>query len=216
MGETLELTCAARAPHVRVNDMSRKDYIKSITEVVMAVFGLSHTRNSKVGNEFIRGVSGVERKRVSISEMMLAESPTACWDNSTRGLDAATALEFAKALQISSRVAGISHTVAIYQASQAIYEVFNKVSALDDGRQIFFGSTKIAKRFFEEMGWYSSPRQTTADFLTSVTNPRGRKAREGYEKKVPRTAEEFQRYWKQSPEFASLREGMHRSQSEVL
>lgn len=34
----------------------------------MAVFGLSHTINTKVGNDFIRGVSGGERKRVSIAE----------------------------------------------------------------------------------------------------------------------------------------------------
>jgi ABC-type multidrug transport system ATPase subunit len=37
-------------------------------DVIMAVFGLSHTLNTKVGNDFIRGVSGGERKRVSIAE----------------------------------------------------------------------------------------------------------------------------------------------------
>lgn len=47
----------------------------------MAVCGLSHTYNTKVGNDFIRGVSGGERKRVSIAEMMLARSPLAAWDN---------------------------------------------------------------------------------------------------------------------------------------
>jgi ABC-type multidrug transport system ATPase subunit len=47
----------------------------------MAVCGLSHTYNTKVGNDFIRGVSGGERKRVSIAEMMLAGSPLGAWDN---------------------------------------------------------------------------------------------------------------------------------------
>ena len=47
----------------------------------MAVFGLSHTYNTKVGNDFIRGVSGGERKRVSIAEMMVAGSPICAWDN---------------------------------------------------------------------------------------------------------------------------------------
>jgi ATP-binding cassette subfamily G (WHITE) protein 2 (PDR) len=37
-------------------------------DVIMAVFGLNHTLNTKVGNDFIRGVSGGERKRVSIAE----------------------------------------------------------------------------------------------------------------------------------------------------
>ena len=37
-------------------------------DVIMAVFGLGHTVNTKVGNDFVRGVSGGERKRVSIAE----------------------------------------------------------------------------------------------------------------------------------------------------
>jgi ATP-binding cassette subfamily G (WHITE) protein 2 (PDR) len=48
---------------------------------MMAVFGLSHTYNTKVGNDYVRGVSGGERKRVSIAEMALAGSPLAAWDN---------------------------------------------------------------------------------------------------------------------------------------
>lgn len=70
--------------------MSRAEFCKFFSQVVMAVVGLSHTYNTKVGNDFIRGVSGGERKRVSIAEMMLAGSPYACWDNSTRGLDSGT------------------------------------------------------------------------------------------------------------------------------
>ncbi len=57
-----------------------------MTQVVMTVFGLSHTRNTIVGNVYIRGVSGGERKSVSTAEMALAGSPMACWDNSTCGL----------------------------------------------------------------------------------------------------------------------------------
>lgn len=47
----------------------------------MAVFGLSHTNNTKVGNDFVRGVSGGERKRVSIAEMFLAGATIGAWDN---------------------------------------------------------------------------------------------------------------------------------------
>ena len=72
---------------VLAKEMTRKEFVKFVARVVMAVVGLSHTYNTKVGNDFIRGVSGGERKRVSIAEMMLAGSPFAAWDNSTRGLD---------------------------------------------------------------------------------------------------------------------------------
>lgn len=61
--------------------MPRAEYCRYIAKVVMAVFGLTHTYNTKVGDDFIRGVSGGERKRVSIAEMVLAGSPFSSWDN---------------------------------------------------------------------------------------------------------------------------------------
>ena len=204
VGETLEFAAAARTPHNRVRDVSRDTFIKHMTKVVMTVFGLSHTRNTKVGNDYIRGVSGGERKRVSIAEMALAGSPIACWDNSTRGLDAATALEFTKALRISSNVAGMTNVVAIYQASQAIFDTFDKVIVLYEGRQIFFGPIAMAKPYFEAMGWNCPPRQTTGDFLTSVTNPQERKARQGFDQIVPRTPDEFEAHWHRSQEFVAV------------
>lgn len=202
VGETLEFAAAARTPHNRVRDISRKTFIKHMSQVVMTIFGLSHTRNTKVGNDFVRGVSGGERKRVSIAEMALAGSPIACWDNATRGLDAATALEFIRALRIASNVGGMCNAVAIYQASQAIYNVFDKAIVLYEGRQIYFGPAGKAKQYFEGMGWFCPSRQTTGDFCTSVTNPLERKAREGYENRVPRTPDEFEAYWLKSDEYA--------------
>lgn len=51
----------------------------------------------------------------------LGGSPLQCWDNSTRGLDSAIALEFVKTLRLSTEMSGSSAIVAIYQASQSIY-----------------------------------------------------------------------------------------------
>lgn len=170
----------------------------------MAVFGLSHTYNTKVGNDYVRGVSGGERKRVSIAEMALTASPLAAWDNSTRGLDSATALKFVQSLRLLADLAGSAHAIAIYQASQAIYDVFDKAVVLYEGRQIYYGPANAARKYFEKQGWYCPPRQTTGDFLTSVTNPEERKPREGMESKVPRTPEDFERYWLQSSEFKAV------------
>ena len=177
-----------------------------MAQVVMTIFGLSHTYNTKVGNDFVRGVSGGERKRVSIAEMALAGSPIASWDNSTRGLDAATALEFTRSLRMSANLSGTVHLVAIYQASQAIYDEFDKAVVLYEGRQIYFGPCDEAKQYFIDMGWECPARQTTGDFLTSVTNPSERRVREGYEGKVPRTPDEFEKYWKESPQCKALKQ----------
>lgn len=204
VGETLEHAAALRTPEKRPANMSRDSIVKHVTQVVMAVYGLSHTYNTKVGNDFVRGVSGGERKRVSIAEMTLARCLLAAWDNSTRGLDSATALKFVETLRLTANLVGSAHAVAIYQASQAIYDLFDKAVVLYEGREIFFGRADHAKAYFERMGWNCPPRQTTGDFLTSITNPAERQAMEGYEQKLPRTPDEFEAYWKQSQEYADL------------
>ncbi|KAM5437048.1 GTPase-activating protein [Microsporum ferrugineum] len=214
VGQTLNFAAAARTPSNRVLGVSRKDFSTHLAQVMMSVFGLSHTKNTKVGDDYVRGVSGGERKRVSIAEIALSGAPICCWDNSTRGLDSATALEFTKALKISSQVGGITQCLAIYQASQAIYDIFDKVIVLYEGRQIYFGPTKAAKQYFEDMGWHCPPRQTTADFLTSVTNPKERIAKEGFENRTPRTAIEFERYWKQSQNNKLLLADMNHFEAE--
>lgn len=195
-----------RTPEHRPHGLSRKEFAKFQAQVVMAVLGLSHTYNTKVGNDFVRGVSGGERKRVSVAEMMLAGSPFASWDNSTRGLDSATALKFVQALRTSSDLTGGAAAVAIYQASQSVYDLFDKAAVLYEGRQIYFGPANQAKTYFERQGWYCPPRQTTGDFLTAVTNPQERKPRKGMENAVPRTPDDFERYWRESPEYKRLME----------
>lgn len=216
VGQTLEFAASVRTPSNRINNMSRKDFVQYVAKVVMAAFGLSHTYNTKVGNDFIRGVSGGERKRVSLAEMVLSGSPFSAWDNSTRGLDSATAFKFVSSLRMASNMGGRANAVAIYQASQAIYDLFDKAIVLYEGRQIYFGPAEQARGFFERQGWYCPPRQTTGDFLTSVTNPIERKAREGMENKVPRTPDEFERYWHDSPEYAALRSDIDTYENEYL
>ena len=129
--------------------------------------------------------------------------PIAAWDNSTRGLDSQTALEFVRSLRMAADISGLTSLIAIYQASQDIYDLCDKAIVLYEGRQIYFGPTDEAREYFEQMGWYCPPRQTTGDFLTSVTNPSERKPREGWDSRVPRTAEDFEKYWLASDQFKS-------------
>ncbi|KAK6461713.1 multidrug resistance protein [Scheffersomyces coipomensis] len=204
VGNTLEFAARLRTPHNRGLGVDRETYAKHMASVYMATYGLSHTRDTNVGNEFVRGVSGGERKRVSIAEVSLCGANLQCWDNATRGLDAATALEFIRALKKSATILEATPLIAIYQCSQDAYDLFDNVVVLYEGYQIFFGKADKAKEYFVNMGWDYPQRQTTADFLTSLTNPTERIPRQGFEYKVPNTAEEFEAYWRKSPEYKSL------------
>ncbi|KAG0669884.1 ATP-binding cassette transporter snq2 [Maudiozyma exigua] len=205
--QTLDFAIACKTPARRVNNISRSEYIASTRELYATIFGLRHTYQTKVGNDFVRGVSGGERKRVSIAEALAARGTVYCWDNATRGLDASTALEYSKAIRIMTNLLKSTAFVTIYQASENIYECFDKVTVIHSGRQIYYGLIHDAKKYFDKMGYECPPRQVTAEFLTAITDPNGfHQIKPGYEHKVPRTAEEFETYWLNSPEFTQLKQ----------
>ena len=89
--------------------------------------------------------------------------------SSTRGLDASTALEFVRALRIATDVARTSTIVSIYQAGESLYQHFDKVCVLYEGRMAYFGRADQARQYFVDLGFEPAHRQTTADFLVSGT-----------------------------------------------
>ncbi|KAJ5229183.1 hypothetical protein N7489_009891 [Penicillium chrysogenum] len=208
VGQTLEFAAHARAPHNRAGNQRGDQYVKSVVKAVMETFGLSHTYNTNVGNDYVLGVSGGERKRVSIAETVLSRASIVAWDNSTRGLDAATAVDFVRALRTSAKLSGSCHALAVYQASETLYNTFDQLILLYEGREIYFGSRERAVPYFETMGWKRPPQQVSADFLTAITNPGERQPQVGMEHAVPRTSLEFESYWKSSPEYAELQRSM--------
>ncbi|KUJ19331.1 ABC transporter Cdr4 [Mollisia scopiformis] len=193
--ETLGFAAATR---VLGPGKSRDLESRNLGRNVSSLFNLDSAYNTKIGNAMIRGISGGEKKRTSISEVFIGGSPFQCWDNSTRGLDSGTALNFIKLLRSSTKDLSSTAIVSIYQASERIFMNFDKVTLLYEGRQIYFGPIDSAADYFLNLGFERSSRATTADFLTSVTHPVERIIKEGYECRVPRSPDDFADVWKRS------------------
>ncbi|KAK0192729.1 pleiotropic drug resistance ABC transporter [Armillaria mellea] len=187
--QTLRFAVKTRAPQERVGH-SRAEYVDMMVEVLTTIFGLRHAKGTMVGDAAIRGVSGGEKKRVSIAEAMATRSKLNSWDNSTRGLDASTALEFGRALRISTDIDNLSTIVSIYQAGETLYQLFDKVCVIYEGRMAYFGPADQAKQYFMDLGYLPANRQTTPDFLVAVTDPNGRILNPDVPNR-PRTAAEF-------------------------
>ena len=102
-----------------------------------------------MGNEYVRGVSGGERKRVSIAETLATKSTVVCWDNSTRGLDASTALDYANSLRVMTDISNRTTFVTLYQAGEGIYRLMDKVLVIEEGRMIYQGPARDAKAYFQ-------------------------------------------------------------------
>ena len=209
-------------------------YATHTTEALMRIFGLEHARDTVVGDASLRGISGGEKKRVSLAEVMSARGKLVCWDkyvffvsrenhvfdldssSSTRGLDSSTALEFIQALRVATDTAKVTTIVSIYQAGEQLFELFDKVCLIYEGKMTYFGPAREAKRYFVDMGYEPLNRQTTTDFLVAsmfrevfsvisyphglyaATDPRERKIRPGFRGVIPRTADEMVAYFSES------------------
>ncbi|KIW65995.1 hypothetical protein PV04_08207 [Phialophora macrospora] len=172
--------------------------IPIIIDALLKMFGISHTKGTLVGNEYVRGVSGGERKRVGIAETLATKSSVVCWDNSTRGLDASTALDYAKSLRIMTDISNRTTIVTLYQAGEGIYQLMDKVLVIEEGRMIYQGPADQARQYFIDLGFHAPDRQTTADFLTSVGDPNERQFRNGMEASTPKTALELEAAFRKS------------------
>ena len=168
--QTLGFALDARTPRKRPGGMTKNDFKKEVTNTLLKMFNIQHTRQTKVGNAFMRGVSGGERKRVSIAEMLITGAVLCAWDNTTRGLDSSTALDYAKSLRIMTDIYKVTTFVSLYQASENIFKQFDKVLLIDEGKQLYFGPATCARKYMEDLGFMPKPRQTSPDFLTGCTD----------------------------------------------
>lgn len=90
--QTLMFALSLKTPGKRLPEQKKTQVNQQVLDTYLKMFNMEHTRHTLMGNEHVRGVSGGERKRVSLAEMMATRAHVASWDNSTRGLDASTAV----------------------------------------------------------------------------------------------------------------------------
>lgn len=79
VAQTIRFAAHLRAPQYRLGH-SRTDYTELVTDALMTLFGLQHVRDTLVGDAIIRGVSGGEKKRVSICEALASRACITAWD----------------------------------------------------------------------------------------------------------------------------------------
>ncbi|KAJ6262582.1 ABC multidrug transporter atrF [Drechslerella dactyloides] len=199
--QTLRFALKMKTPKTRIPGLSKDSFVETLLDLFLSMFGMKHTLKTNVGNAWVRGVSGGERKRVSIMEAMASRATINAYDNSTRGLDSSTAIDYIRSLRILTTLTESTTIVTLYQAGESIYKEFDKVCLIDSGREIYFGPASEARAYFEDLGYEPQPRSTTADFLTSITNSTERLVRKDMEGQVPITPQELEAAFRKSKYF---------------
>ena len=102
-------------------------------------------------------------------------------------------------------VLGLASIVTLYQAGNGIYDLFDKVLVLDEGKQVYYGPLKKAKPFMESLGFICQHGANIGDFLTGLTVPTERQIRPDYHSRFPRTAEALRVEYEKSPIYERMR-----------
>ncbi|KAJ5589564.1 hypothetical protein N7537_012242 [Penicillium hordei] len=212
--DTMDFAMRVRKPSENPEPVTQ--FSERMSDSILASLGLSHTKDTIVGDAFIRGVSGGEKRRISLAEVLAVNPALASWDNPIRGLDSSSALSFLELLRATSRQTGMASAVTIYQASEAMYEFFDRVMLMYEGKMIFCGPAAQAKEYFLALGFSCPGRQTTADFLTSVTSPSERTFQDTYTGPRYETAEALSRAFRNSKEYQHLQQEMKRYSEQIV
>lgn len=165
------LTFAAR---LTMPPESTAEDVGARVDTVIAELELKHRADSYIGgNDVIRGLSGGERRRVSIGEQLVKDPQIILLDEPTSGLDATKALLL---VQLLKKLASKNRTVltVIHQPSSQAFALFDKVCLLSSGRIMFNGTLKAADAFFSSHGLPCPPNYNPADHylevISDVTN----------------------------------------------
>ncbi|CAM9880828.1 unnamed protein product, partial [Sphacelaria rigidula] len=139
--------------HARLRMPSGASYEERRTRVLWVIeeLGLSRVADSRIGDELARGLSGGERRRLSIAAELVARPALLFLDEPTTGLDAATALRVMKLLRgVASR--GTTVLCSLHQPRPRVLNLLDKVILLSRGQVAYFGAPSDAARYFSSVG----------------------------------------------------------------
>ncbi|XP_031498558.1 ABC transporter G family member 21-like isoform X2 [Nymphaea colorata] len=162
--ETLFFSALLRLP----STLSREQRMEQ-AEHVMQELGLNKCRNSIIGGALVRGISGGERKRVSIGQEVLINPSLLLLDEPTSGMDSTTALRIVCTLQGLAR-GGRTVVTTIHQPSSRLFHMFDKILLLSEGHCIYSGKASEAMGYFSSLGFVPSVAMNPADFLLDLAN----------------------------------------------
>jgi len=136
----------------------------SVVTNLMQQLGLSKSADTIVGDTKVRGLSGGERKRLSIAVEMISSPSLIFLDEPTSGLDSAAAASLVDKLrQLANQ--GKTVVAVIHQPSQHVFSMFDDLLLLSDGQQMYFGPVKDARGFMEKQGFVPEKEVGTAEYV---------------------------------------------------
>lgn len=166
---TVHETLMMSAHFFMTDDVPQQEKEELVTNVINEL-GLSKTRDTIIGDEKVRGVSGGERKRANIAVQLISDPAVLFLDEPTSGLDsfqAQAVMDAMKTMALNNRLV----VSVIHQPRSSIFSSFDKLLLLSEGRTIYMGKASDALAHFVEAKFTMNKFYNPADFFLDILSP---------------------------------------------
>eukprot|EP00127_Corallochytrium_limacisporum_P000295 Clim_evm10s10 gene=Clim_evmTU10s10 len=141
---------------------------EEIVQEILDDLQLNKARDTRIGNDVYRGVSGGERRRVTIGVEIIARPDIIILDEPTSGLDSSTAAHVCRTLRSLAKQGRIV-ICTIHQPSARLISMFDRMTFLGDGRTIYSGKPSEVGEYFQREFQITMPSHVNvAEFVLDV------------------------------------------------
>ncbi|CAL3962391.1 unnamed protein product [Diplocarpon coronariae] len=163
--ETLHF--AARLAHT--NPIAKAERISRV-DALLDSLGLTQQQHTLVGTPIRKGISGGQKRRLSVAAQLITAPKILFLDEPTSGLDSAASYEVISYIKEVSKRNHLIVIASIHQPSTTTFQMFDKLLLLSGGKPHYFGSVAGVEGHFQSLG-YPMPYPTNpAEFILDLMN----------------------------------------------
>jgi len=143
---------------------------KQAVDNILKKTGLESCADTIVGNLFMKGLSGGQMRRLSLAVILMKKLDVVILDEPTSGLDAASATGIMSFIGELTKSEGLITIYTIHQPSTQIYNIFDRIMLLTDGRIAYSGTRENVIPYFEQIKMPVPPQTNPAEFMLDIVN----------------------------------------------
>jgi len=148
--------------------VSSAHYNPERIDQTLKLLGLEECADTIIGDALIRGISGGQKRRVTLGEMLMGDAAALFLDEYSNGLDTATSEDITRALRAWVRANNSCVVANLQQPTPGLFECYDDIILIRDSTVVYHGPTQDVLPYLETMGFQCPDDVDVCDFLMDV------------------------------------------------
>lgn len=148
---------------------TKRERLERVDSLLQA-FGLANQANTLIGTPLRKGISGGQKRRVSVACQIITDPKILFLDEPTSGLDSVASFEIISHLRTVARRFNLLVVASIHQPSTSTFNLFDKLLLLSRGRTCYFGPVPEVASYFQSIDFPLPANTNPAEHLLELTN----------------------------------------------